>query len=32
MVRRRTEEQSEFWVAAEELGRGPRNVFYDKVE
>ena len=29
--RRRTEEQSEFWVAAEELGRGPRNVFYDKL-
>ena len=29
--RRRTEAQSEFWIAAEELGRGPRNVFYDKL-
>ena len=29
--RRRIEEQSEFWVAAEQLGRGPRNVFYDKL-
>ena len=29
--RRRTEEQCEFWVAAEELGRGPRNAFYDKL-
>ena len=29
--RRRSEEQSEFWVAAEQLGRGPRNAFYDKL-
>src|SRR6056297_108306 len=29
--RRRTEEQCEFWVAAEQLGRGPRNAFYDKL-
>ncbi len=29
--RRRSEEQCEFWVAAEDLGRGPRNVFYDKL-
>ena len=29
--RRRREEQSEFWVAAEQLGRGPRNAFYDKL-
>ena len=29
--RRREEKQSEFWVAAEQLGRGPRNAFYDKL-
>ena len=29
--RRRSEAQSEFWVAAEQLGRGPRNAFYDKL-
>lgn len=29
--RRRGEEQCEFWVATEQLGRGPRNAFYDKL-
>ena len=29
--RRRLEEQSEFWVATDQLGRGPRNAFYDKL-
>ena len=28
---RRTEEQCEFWVASEQLGRGPRNAFYEKL-
>ena len=29
--RRGIEEQSEFWVATEQLGCGPRNAFYDKL-
>ena len=29
--RRRCERQMEFWVPAEKLGNGPRNVFYDRL-
>jgi len=29
--RRRSERQNEFWVAADKLGSGPRNVFYDRL-
>ena len=29
--RRRREAQSEFWIAADQVGRGPRNAFYDKL-
>jgi transposase len=29
--RRRGEQQGEFWVSAERLGAGPRNVFYDRL-
>jgi transposase len=29
--RRRSEQQDEFWVAADKLGKGPRNAFYDRL-
>ena len=29
--RRRRERQQSFWVAAEKLGSGPRNAFYDRL-
>ena len=29
--RRREQQQGEFWVAADKLGGGPRNVFYDRL-
>lgn len=29
--RRRREQQETFWVSAEQLGSGPRNVFYDRL-
>lgn len=29
--RRRREQQETFWVSAGDLGRGPRNVFYDRL-
>lgn len=29
--RRRSEQQGEFWVAADRLGVGPRNAFYDRL-
>ena len=29
--RRRREQQDAFWVATEQLGRGPRNAFYDRL-
>ncbi|HEX2239026.1 MAG TPA: transposase [Gammaproteobacteria bacterium] len=29
--RRRKEQQQAFWVAADKLGSGPRNVFYDRL-
>lgn len=29
--RRRTERQESFWVSADKLGSGPRNVFYDRL-
>lgn len=29
--RRRSEQQGEFWVATDQLGAGPRNAFYDRL-
>jgi len=29
--RRRSEQQGEFWVPADKLGGGPRNVFYERL-
>lgn len=29
--RRRSEHQDSFWVATDKLGKGPRNVFYDRL-
>lgn len=29
--KRREEQQQAFWVSAESLGSGPRNVFYNRI-
>ena len=29
--RRRDDQQDEFWISTDKVGRGPRNVFYDRL-